>query len=486
MAVHLPLSVRRLSRSRSRKTLYSAEWFASSGGTTPAFSNWAPRSTSMVASPPSSRIMLAGSPGQVSICSAAHQYSSRVSPFQANTDTPFGSSTVPCGPTTTAAAAWSWVEKMLQLAQRTSAPRATRVSMSTAVCTVMCSEPEMRAPFSGCTSAYSRRRAIRPGISCSASRISLRPKSARARSATLKSMPLRTSAVGVVRAGSSEVVICLSWFGCTAARLAPPGGRVAPHLHTRPPSSRRSDEHAVLGQDLGAFAGRDIGAGDVATVVGEQPLIHHRPPQRRHGGEQNHGRVARGQLRSDIGAAQGLVSPAGACVMIAVTLQMEQEDVGHQPVAVPAVARRAARPAAVRAPLAQQPVVLDVVDRLQQADADHGLDQQPRQDVPAEDQHEPAEQADRHRPRLQDVVVHRPPAETEPGQPVAFQADGGAEAADHAAWHELPQRLAHPGAGRIVGGGNPHVVTAVVLDEEVAVAGLGERDLGQPRSEEHT
>ena len=31
----------------------------------------------MVASPPSSRIMLAGSPGQVSICSAAHQYSSR-------------------------------------------------------------------------------------------------------------------------------------------------------------------------------------------------------------------------------------------------------------------------------------------------------------------------------------------------------------------------------------------------------------------------
>ena len=63
-----------------------------SGGTTPAFSNCAPRSTSMVASPPSSRIMLAGSSGQVSICSAAHQYSSRVSPFHANTGTPLGSS----------------------------------------------------------------------------------------------------------------------------------------------------------------------------------------------------------------------------------------------------------------------------------------------------------------------------------------------------------------------------------------------------------
>ena len=149
----------------------------------------------MVASPPSSRIMLAGSPCQVSICSAAHQYSSSVSPFHANTGVPLGSSGVPCGPTTTAAAAWSWVEKMLHDAQRTSAPSATSVSISTAVCTVMCSEPEMRAPLSGSTSAYSRRSAISPGISCSASRISLRPNSARDRSATLKSMPLRTSAV---------------------------------------------------------------------------------------------------------------------------------------------------------------------------------------------------------------------------------------------------------------------------------------------------
>lgn len=139
--------------------------------------------------------MFAGSPSQVSICSAAHQYSSSVSPFQAKTGVPCGSSGVPCGPTTTAAAAWSWVEKMLQLAQRTSAPSATNVSISTAVCTVMCSEPEIRAPLSGWTSWYSRRSAIRPGISCSARRISLRPKSASERSATLKSMPFFTSTV---------------------------------------------------------------------------------------------------------------------------------------------------------------------------------------------------------------------------------------------------------------------------------------------------
>jgi hypothetical protein len=48
-----------------------------------------------------------------------------------------------------AAAAWSCVEKMLHEAQRTSAPSATSVSISTAVWIVMCSEPVMRAPLSG-------------------------------------------------------------------------------------------------------------------------------------------------------------------------------------------------------------------------------------------------------------------------------------------------------------------------------------------------
>ena len=78
-----------------------------------------------------------------------HQYSSRVSPFQAKTGTPCGSSGVPSRPTTTAAAASSWVEKMLHEAQRTCAPSSTSVSMSTAVCTVMCSDPAIRAPARG-------------------------------------------------------------------------------------------------------------------------------------------------------------------------------------------------------------------------------------------------------------------------------------------------------------------------------------------------
>ena len=46
-------------------------------------------------------------------------------------------------------------------------------------------EPMTRAPFSGCWAAYSSRIAIRPGISCSASVISLRPNSASEMSATL-------------------------------------------------------------------------------------------------------------------------------------------------------------------------------------------------------------------------------------------------------------------------------------------------------------
>src|ERR1700679_2058028 len=51
---------------------------------------------------------------------------------------------------------------------------------------VMCSEPVMRTPARGFSAAYLRRIDIRPGISCSAIEISLRPQSARERSATLK------------------------------------------------------------------------------------------------------------------------------------------------------------------------------------------------------------------------------------------------------------------------------------------------------------
>jgi hypothetical protein len=80
---------------------------------------------SSVTSPPSSTTSCGPLPP---LCASAwyvhHQYSSSDSPFHANTGTPVAA---------IAAAAWSCVEKMLQLAQRTSAPRLTSVSISTAV-----------------------------------------------------------------------------------------------------------------------------------------------------------------------------------------------------------------------------------------------------------------------------------------------------------------------------------------------------------------
>ncbi len=87
-------------------TCHSSGSSAAGEGTPPACSYSAPLCTSMVASPPSSRIMFGPSaPGQVSASSAHRQYSCSDSPFQAKTGMPFGSSGVPSGPTATAAAA---------------------------------------------------------------------------------------------------------------------------------------------------------------------------------------------------------------------------------------------------------------------------------------------------------------------------------------------------------------------------------------------
>ena len=68
----------------------------------------------------------------------------------------------------------------------------------------MWSDPVIRTPASGLPAAYFSRIAIRPGISCSAIWISLRPHSARLMSATLKS---------VVAADWEAVVVGMGVFG---------------------------------------------------------------------------------------------------------------------------------------------------------------------------------------------------------------------------------------------------------------------------------
>ena len=95
------------SRARSpRTTAYSSESALAGRGTLPACSNSNPLWMRSVASPPSSTICVGPLPPPKSSARSVHsQYSSSVSPFQANTGTPRGASGVPPRPTTTAAAA---------------------------------------------------------------------------------------------------------------------------------------------------------------------------------------------------------------------------------------------------------------------------------------------------------------------------------------------------------------------------------------------
>src|SRR3989442_1345736 len=179
------------------------------------------------------------------------QSPSSVSPFPAKTAGPRGLPGVPPRPPATAAAAVSCVLKMLHEAQRTSAPRSISVSISTAVCTVMWSEPVMRAPPSGWVAAYRARSAMSPGISCSARRISRRPGSAGASAFTLK----RRRAV---RAGATDVSFVVVFIGPSSA----PGGAPEP------------GDRAQVADAVGALPGEVRPLGDAPEVtVGGGALV---------------------------------------------------------------------------------------------------------------------------------------------------------------------------------------------------------------------
>lgn len=74
---------------------------------------------------------------------------------------------------------------MLQEDQVTSAPKATKVSIKTAVWMVMCKQPATLAPFNGWVGPYFFLMYIKPGISFSDNSISFLPNAAREISATL-------------------------------------------------------------------------------------------------------------------------------------------------------------------------------------------------------------------------------------------------------------------------------------------------------------
>ena len=178
---------------------------------------------------------------------------------------------------------------MLQETHRTCAPSATRVSIRTAVCTVMCSEPVMRAPVSGLLTPNSSRIAIRPGISCSARRISSRPNAASERSATLKSgVPS-----GLVK-GIAELLECDEWRERLEASMARRACRrmvvSGAATGTRAPDHRRCGHcarrtapvklHAILLHVSTAF---DCAAGTTSVVNHAlRPLRRRRPRVRDH------------------------------------------------------------------------------------------------------------------------------------------------------------------------------------------------------------
>src|ERR1700677_2408716 len=119
---------------------------------------------------------------------------------------------------------------------------------------VMCSEPVMRTPAKGFSAAYLRRMDIRPGISCSAIEISLRPQSARERSATLKAgtAEVRSIVAGVMylnpHIDTSEYVDTIRKNSHDVNRKSSTG-----------PGRHKSPAHVVTLGTGGALGGRAAG-----------------------------------------------------------------------------------------------------------------------------------------------------------------------------------------------------------------------------------
>src|SRR5680860_407958 len=120
----------------------------------------------------------------------------------------------------------------------------------------------------------------------------------------------------------------------------------------------------------------DVGAAEVARVVVDQAAIHYPAPGRREPGEHDHPRVTGRQLRRRVGVAQRLVAAGRVGVVVAVALQVVEEDVGGDVVAVPGVLGAAALVAAVGLLRAHQAVVREVVDDLEH----YGLMRQKKDD----------------------------------------------------------------------------------------------------------
>ena len=142
-------------------------------------------------------------------------------------------------------------------------------------------------------------------------------------------------------------------------------------------------QRRYLREDLVALARADVGQRQVAAEVGDHARVHHAAPDGRDDGEHDHPGVPGRQHRGLLVVAQRLVAPGRVGVVVAVPLQVVEQHVGRDVVGVPAVAGvdpLVALALAVADLLAQHPVVLHVVDDLEQREADDRLDHEQRQD----------------------------------------------------------------------------------------------------------
>src|SRR5690554_2562597 len=140
-------------------------------------------------------------------------------------------------------------------------------------------------------------------------------------------------------------------------------------------------------------------------------------------------------------------------------------------VTVPAMLRLRALILAVLVLLAQQAIVLNVIHTLQQARTVHRLRRQEGYRPRAAGQRSCTKEPGTHGPALQQLIVQAPETLALALKPRLLDFHGRLHATKYRARQELPETLAHPAAGRVFRGGNPLVMTKIVLNHEVGVAG---------------
>ena len=106
-------------------------------------------------------------------------------------------------------------------------------------------------------------------------------------------------------------------------------------------------------------------------------------PERRHHREEQHRRVAGRQLRTFGHRTQLVIGTARVGMMIRVPLEVEQPPVGHAIVCIPGVPRLHPFIPAIGQLLALEPIVLDVVDDLEQNDGQRALRSDAQEPPPA-------------------------------------------------------------------------------------------------------